>query len=311
MWIDTSTSLTSLPSGPAGGDLGGSYPNPLVTQIQGHGVWNNAPGAAQIMAGDGNGNWAPYSISQDGTLTTSGGPGGAINLKVTGIQGIPVAAAAPAAATFLFYNPSGTGGPANQWVPIILGGDIVQVNWPSGVNTAVSYQVRGIWGVPVSGALGTGQGYRYSGGQMVPGAFAGNISNDAMFMNNPSASWTAPTGFSVIGNLASPHFSLQAGLIYLVIATVTVEGPIGTIVEIGFGSTTAFGFNGWPCNAYFHLPQNNYNVSVTCWGFIAAGGAAQNLYLCIQTNGPNVVVVRNGVNYSTAALMTALSYGNS
>lgn len=215
-------------------------------------------------------------------------------------------------ADFLFYNPAWAGNTAPVgWIPVVLSGDLVQANWPSGVGAAVSYQVRGLYGLPMTGPLPAGQYYRNSGGQLVGSAGAGNISNNALFMNNPSNNWTAPTGFSVIGNMSGAPIPLSAGLVYLVVGTVTVQGPIGTIVEVGFGSTTGFGFNGWPVNAYFHLPQTGYNVSVTCWAFIGAGGAAQSLYLCIQTSGPNVTVVRNGVNYCTGAVATALSYGNS
>jgi hypothetical protein len=285
-----------------------------VTQIQGHGVWNNAPTGASFMMGDGNGNWAPYNLSGgDVSIGSRGAPGGnyafAVN-NVTNFRGYTVDPASPGGGSVMqlvAYQGTGTW----VWAPVSLGGDIIWATQPTGPNTPAGYQVRGLWGLPMTGQLSAGQYYRYNGSNLVSSAGAGNISNNALYMNSPSANWTAPTGFSVIGNLSGSPLPLTANLIYLVIGTVTVQGPIGTIVEVGFSNTgTAFGFNGWPANAYFHLPQSSYNVSVTCWAFIGAAAAAQNLYLCIQTNGPNVVVVRNGINYCTGVVATALSYGN-
>jgi hypothetical protein len=244
--------------------------------------------------------------------TTAGGDltGTYPNPTVAQIRGALVNATAPGNATLMFYNPSGDSAPANQWIPVVLAGDIVQANWPSAVNGPVNYQVRGLYGQAMTGPLSAGTTVRFNGTNLVPSATAGNISNDAMYMNNPAANWTAPTGFSVIGNMSSPYFSLNAGMVYLLIANVTITGPIATIVEVGFGSSTGFGINGWAANGYVQIAGGSYNISMTCWGYIGAGAAAQTVYLCIQTNGPNVIVVRNGINYCTGAVMTALSYGN-
>jgi hypothetical protein len=229
--------------------------------------------------------------------------------NLTALRGYNVDPASPGGGSIIqlvAYNGVGSW----VWAPVSLGGDIVWTLQPTGPNTVAGYQVRGLYGVPITGPLSTGQGYRYSGGSLAPSAFAGNISNNALYMNNPSTNWAAPSGFSVIGNMYGAPLALTAGLIYLLIGNVTVQGPQAALIEIGFGSASAFGVSGWACNAYFHLPQPNYNVTATCWAFVSAGAAAQNLYLCIQTNTTGVTVIRNGVNYCTAALATALSYGN-
>jgi hypothetical protein len=297
-----------------GGDVSGDIAAATVTQIQGHGVWNNAPTAQSYLMGDGNGNWGPYNLSGgDVSIGSRGSPGGnyafAVN-NVTNFRGYSVDPASPGGGSVMqlvAYQGTGTW----VWAPVTLGGDIIFATQPTGANTPSGFQVRGLYGQAMTGPLGNGSTFRFNGTNLVSSAMAGNIGNDAMFMNNPAANYTAPTGFSVIGNMGSSQFNLNAGIVYLLIATVTVEGPQGTIVEIGFGSSTAFGISGWACNAYLHLPQSNYNVNATCWGFIAAGNAASTVHLCINTNGPNVVVVRNGINYSSVALQVALSYGNS
>jgi len=80
---DSRFSDARVPTGSAGGDLSGTYPNPSVGKIQGVAVSAAAPTSAQFLVYNGTTQYAPVSMSGDATMSATG----AVTLKNTGTAG--------------------------------------------------------------------------------------------------------------------------------------------------------------------------------------------------------------------------------
>ena len=158
-WVaqNVATGGSGTPTGTASGDLGGTYPGPSVTKIQGIPISNVAPGNGQVLTYNGS-SWVAQSVATGGSSTPIGAASGDLGGSYPGpsvakIQGVPVSNTTPTTGQTLTYN--GTAWSAST-PPTLVGGDLTG-NLPNP-------SVTKIRGVPISTvAPGNGQVLTYNG----------------------------------------------------------------------------------------------------------------------------------------------------
>lgn len=259
------------PSGPAGGDLGGTYPNPSVqnisfkvalnTQVSGNlpvGNLNGGVAASATSFWAGDGSWrVPAGGSGSGTVASAGASQiayyasagttvyGTPNATITSAGGATFAAAVTANSLHVNTIIS-AGGNINAGGNIVAGAATVRVSGDSGaaffggiVNTSASYNIRGLQGIIYPGTDNTPGGTILIGASAGAGYLAVASANLQSTIIGYEAAGNGTITTAAVGNVAVGYqalASLTTGSSNVVVGAGAGGSAVGTALSTGIGN---------------------------------------------------------------------------
>jgi hypothetical protein len=211
-WTPTS-SIT--PGGTAGGDLGGTYPNPSVTKLRGVNVANVGPSTGQALVFDG-ANWTPSSSITPGG-TAGGDLGGTYpNPSVTKLRGVNVANVGPSTGQVLKFDGA-------NWTPSADNGLILPFSGSASSSPAAVFDV--------TNSNGSGSGIRVRS-QNTSSAVTSGVALDA-------ESSTASTLRARNNGSGATIDASNSGTGNVILAAASANAATGNVIQIDKSGTSA------------------------------------------------------------------------